>query len=78
MSHKHFVQTKTKGAGSLRATELYQVLCNRVGVMMLFHNNQHAFSKSMNYRSTSYLWLLHYLNMLPSKSIYSAIIVSLL
>ena len=32
----------------------------------------------MNYRSPSYLWLLHYLNMLPSKSIYSEIIVSLL
>ena len=49
MLHKHYAldlyQTKTKATGSLRATKLYQALCNRVKGDQVIQENQHAFSK---------------------------------
>ena len=53
MLHKNYAldlyQTKTKGTGTLRATKLHQALCNRVKGDQVIQN-QHAFSKRMDYR----------------------------
>ena len=47
MSRKNYAldlyQTKTKGTGSLRATQWHQELCNRVKGNEVIRDNQHAF-----------------------------------